>query len=224
MGYKEIFANARSEGRTMLSEIESRAVLREFGIPVSYEMYFSEIEQLKENIDRIEYPVVLKGISRHIAHKSENNLVRLYIKNEVELISEFQSLMGSGGVEGVLISPQITDRREFLLGLKCDPLFGYVVVFGLGGIFTEVLKDISMRICPLNKRDAEEMISEIRSGRLLGRIRGLAEVERDSLTRCILNLADLPEKTDEVAEIDINPIMFDKGKPLAVDALIILKS
>ncbi len=223
MSYEDIIKNARSEGRSTLSELESRQILRDSGIPVCPEIYVKNIEQLKESLSKIEYPVVLKGNSRHIAHKTEKNLVRLYIKNESELMAEFESIMSVKGVEGVLISPQIADRREFLLGIKYDQQFGYVVVFGLGGIFTEALKDISMRVCPVTSRDIEEMIYEVRSSKLLGKIRGFEEINREQLINCILNLSKIPEKVEGISEIDINPVMFLKGNPVAVDALIVLK-
>ncbi|MCX7959255.1 MAG: acetate--CoA ligase family protein, partial [Deltaproteobacteria bacterium] len=127
------------------------------------------------------------------------------------------------GVEGVLISNQITDKREFLLGLKYDLQFGYTVVFGLGGIFTEALKDISIKVCPLSEQDAEDMLSEIKSSGLLSQVRGYPAIDTVKLIKMILNLSRLPEAINEISEIDINPVMFDKGEPLAADALIVLK-
>lgn len=222
MGYREIIESARSEGRNTLTEYESKEILREFGIPVVNEYFIKDISELNR-LSHIRFPVVAKGISKGIAHKTEKNLVRLYIKNEEELRREFEDLKSISGVEGVLVSRQITDKREFLLGLKFDRQFGYTVVFGLGGIFTEALKDISIRVCPLSEGDAMEMISEIRSSKLFGAIRGYPAVGIEKLVNMIIQFSKLPEKIPEILEIDINPVMFEEGNPVAVDALIVLK-
>ncbi len=223
MSHKEIIKEARGENRKTLSEYESKAILKEFGIPILNEHFIKNIEELQSISQNLSFPVVLKGVSRGIAHKTEKNLVRLYIKSEKELISEFVDVMKVEGVDGALIAPQIMDKREFLLGLKEDKQFGYVVLFGLGGIFTEVFKDISMRICPITRQDALEMITEVRSAKLLNEIRGYKEIYKDKIIDCLIALSTLSEKIPDISEIDINPIMFSDGNPVAVDALIVLK-
>ncbi len=222
MGYREIIQSVRNEGRNTLTEYESKKILREFGIPVVSEYFIKDISELRE-LSHIKFPVVAKGISKSIAHKTEKNLVRLYIKNGDELRREFEELKSVDGVEGVLVSSQITDKREFLLGLKFDQQFGYTVVFGLGGIFTEALKDISIRVCPVSDEDVMEMLSEIRSSKLLGSIRGYPPVNSEKLKEMIISLSKLPEKIPEISEVDINPVMFEDGNPVAVDALVVLK-
>lgn len=222
MKYREIIENARRENRRVLSEYESKEIIREFGIPLPEEFYIRDVSELSK-IQNLNFPLVAKGISKSIAHKTERNLVRLYIKNESELRKEIEELKSIEGVEGVLISKQITDKREFLLGLKYDIQFGYTILFGLGGIFTEALKDISIRICPIKLRDAEEMISEIKSSKLLKEVRGFKAVNIDHLKEMLLNLSRLSEEVLDISEIDINPVMFDNGEPVAVDALIVLK-
>ncbi len=223
MKYTDIIENAKSEKRQTLSEYESKEIIKEFGIRVPEEHFIKDLSELTKIFD-LRYPVVAKGISKAISHKTEKNLVRLWIKNEEELKREFLSLKSIEGVEGVLITRQFTDKREFLLGLKYDLQFGYTIVFGLGGIFTEALKDISIRICPINERDAADMISEIRSSKLLNEIRGYPPINREELIKMILNLSSLSEKIPEIAEVDINPVMFENGEPFAIDALIILNS
>ncbi|MCX7944329.1 MAG: acetate--CoA ligase family protein [Deltaproteobacteria bacterium] len=222
MGYVEVIKKVRDEGRKTLSEYESKQVLKEFGIPIIEEYYIEKFEQIYQ-ISKLKYPIVAKGVARTITHKTEKNLVRLWIKDEDELKKEFSDLISTEGVEGVLLSTQITDMREFLLGLKYDKQFGYTIIFGLGGIFTEVLKDISIRICPITEGDAKEMMSEIRSSRLLGSIRGYPPVNIKMLSDMMINLSKLSETIDDISEVDINPVMFEKGNPVAVDALVVLK-
>lgn len=223
MDYKEIIKKAREENRKILSEYESKEILKEFGIPILNEYFVKNTEELQSISHNLSFPVVLKGISRIIAHKTERNLVRLFIKSEEELKSEFVDVMKVEGVDGALIAPQIMDKREFLLGLREDKQFGYVVLFGLGGVFTEVIKDISMRICPITRQDALEMITEVRSSKLLSEIRGYKEICKDKIIDCLIALSTLSEKISDISEIDINPIMFSGGNPVAVDALIVLK-
>ncbi len=222
MDYKEIIEKAQIEGRKTLSEYESKEIIREFGITLAEEIFVRDISELSV-ISNLSFPLVAKGISKGIAHKTERNLVRLWIKNEAELKKEVEELKGVEGVEGVLISRQIIDRREFLLGLKYDIQFGYAILFGLGGIFTEALKDISIRICPITKGDAGEMLLEVKSSALLKEIRGFKAVNIERLKEMMVNLSKIPEKIQEISEVDINPIMFEDGEPVAVDALVVLK-
>jgi len=223
MAYRDVIDSVKREGRRILTEYESKEVLKEFGIPVLNEYFIKEVSELDLIAPNIRFPVVAKGVSRTIAHKTEKNLVRLYIKNPSELKSEFLDIMKNEEVEGVLISPQILDKREFLLGLRYDDQFGYVVVFGLGGIFTEALRDITMRVCPITKDEAMDMIREVRYSKLLGSIRGFKAVNIERIADTIVNLSRLSEVITEISEIDINPLMFDETDPVVVDALIVLK-
>jgi len=223
MDYREIIAQSKRENRRILTEYESKTILKEFGIPILNEHFIRDISELDNIVQSIKFPVVIKGVSKTIAHKTEKNLVRLYVKNAGELKSESSDIMNNREVEGILISPQITDKREFLLGLRYDNQFGYVIVFGLGGIFTEALKDISMRVCPITTDDANEMIREIKSFRLLQNIRGFGAVNIDRIVETLMNLSRLSEEVTEISEIDINPLMFDGTEPVAVDALVVLK-
>jgi len=114
------------------------------------------------------------------------------------------------------------DKREFVVGLTRDPQFGPCVMFGLGGIFTEALRDVSFRIAPLSEMDAEEMIDEIQTRKLLGEFRGSPAVDRAELVKALMGIGRLGLENDEIAEIDINPLIVDGDKPVAVDALVIL--
>lgn len=222
MGSRDIIKKARDEDRSVLNEYESKQVLKELGIAILNEYFVKDEEEIK-GISELRFPLVVKGVSKSILHKTEKGLVRLFVKDYDELIKVFNEFKTNAEVEGVLISPQLTDRRELLLGLRYDAQFGYALVFGLGGIFTEVLKDIAIRVCPITAEDAEEMMSEIRSARLLDAIRGYPPVDKALLVNMLLALSRVPEYLPDISEIDINPVMIDEGKPVAVDALIILK-
>jgi acetyl-CoA synthetase (ADP-forming) len=117
----------------------------------------------------------------------------------------------------------VKGEREFVAGLIRDPQFGPCIMFGLGGIFTEVLKDVTFRVAPLEKRDAIEMMNEIKAKKLLDEFRGKPAVDRDVLASALINLGRIGLENDEIAEIDINPIIILKDKPVAVDALVVLR-
>lgn len=116
----------------------------------------------------------------------------------------------------------IRGSREFVIGLTRDPQFGPCVMFGIGGIFTEVMKDVSFRIAPLTEADAEEMIEEIKMKKLLGEFRGSPAVDRSALVRALVGIGELAIRHSEIAEIDINPLIIAGNKPVAADALVIL--
>jgi len=130
---------------------------------------------------------------------------------------------GRGQLDGILIQQMIHGDREFVAGLIRDPQFGPCVMFGLGGVYTEILNDVSFRIAPLERRDAFEMMDEIRAGGLLGPFRGSPAVNRDIMARILVNLGRIGLENPEIAEIDINPLIISDGKPVAVDALVILR-
>jgi acetyl-CoA synthetase (ADP-forming) len=125
-------------------------------------------------------------------------------------------------LDGVLVQEMIKGSREFVIGLTRDPQFGPCVMFGIGGIFTEVMKDVSFRIAPLTQADAEEMIEEIRMKKLLGEFRGSPAVDRSALVCALVGIGELAIRHSEIAEIDINPLIIAGNKPVAADALVIL--
>lgn len=123
-----------------------------------------------------------------------------------------------------MIQEMVKGNREFVIGLIRDPHFGPCVMFGLGGIFTEAMKDVSFRVAPLTEEDAREMIGEIRAAKLLDAFRGEKAVDREILVRALVGIGNLGMKHEEIAEIDINPLIVKDGKPVAVDALVILQA
>jgi acyl-CoA synthetase (NDP forming) len=130
----------------------------------------------------------------------------------------------NSGKGAVLIQEMIKGKRELVVGLIRDPQFGPCVMFGLGGIFTEILRDVSFRLAPLEKRDALEMIQEIKAHKILDAVRGMEPVDRDILSEMLINVGKIGMEHDMVKEIDINPVIVSGSRPVAVDALIGLQS
>ncbi len=219
-----ILEKAASEGRTTLSEHESKEFLRAYGIPVTREIEVRRPEDLDKAVEEIGLPVVMKGSSSRIAHKSERGLVRLDIRNAGEAENAFREIMSLMAEEGaVLVQEMVQGRRELMAGLIRDPQFGPCVMFGLGGIFTEILKDVSFRVAPLEKRDALEMTGEIRAHKILGAVRGLPAADVDRLVQILISVGRIGLEHERIKELDINPLILDGSRPVAVDALIILQ-
>ncbi|MBN2297188.1 MAG: acetate--CoA ligase family protein [Deltaproteobacteria bacterium] len=221
----KIIADAVQRGDKTLSEYESKKVLDAYSIPVTKELVTTSLADAKRFASEIGYPVALKGSSSTLTHKTELNLIELNIKDEEGLENAYKALeeRGKGKLDGILVQQMIRGEREFVAGLIRDPQFGPCVMFGLGGIFTEVLKDVTFRVAPLEKRDALEMMDEIRAKKLLDEFRGKPAVNRDVLADALINLGRIGLEIDEIDEIDINPLIVQGDTPIAVDALIVLR-
>jgi acetyl-CoA synthetase (ADP-forming) len=220
----KLIDQALEDGRTTLSEYESKQVLASYGIPVTREELVIKPEDLSQAIHKIGYPLVMKGCAAEIAHKTEKGLIRMDVRNEDEARTAFNEITTAmGGVEkAVLVQQMIKGQRELVIGLTRDTQFGPCVMFGLGGIFTEVLEDTSFRIAPIEKRDALEMILEIKARKILEAIRGMEPVDKGMLADILVAIGRLGIENEAVMEIDINPLIISAGKPVAVDALVVL--
>jgi len=221
----KIIEDAMKRGDKTLSEFDSKKVLDAYAIPVTRELVTKDLSDAVKFADEIGYPVVLKGSSSTLTHKTELNLIELDIKDRDGLEKAYKALGERGGdqLDGILVQQMVKGDREFVAGLIRDPQFGPCVMFGLGGIFTEVLKDVTFRVAPLEKRDALEMMDEIKAKKLLDEFRGKPAVNRDILADALINLGRIGLEIDEVAEIDINPLIIDGDTPVAVDALVVLR-
>jgi succinyl-CoA synthetase beta subunit len=221
----KIIDDAINRGDKTLNEYDSKKVLEEYSIPVTRELVTKDLADAVRFASEIGYPVVLKGSSSTLTHKTELNLIELNIKDETGLEKAFRALEERGGdqLDGILVQQMIKGEREFVAGLIRDPQFGPCVMFGLGGIFTEVLKDVTFRVAPLEKRDALEMMDEIKAKKLLDEFRGKPAVNRDILADTLINLGRIGLEIDEIAEIDINPLIIANDTPVAVDALVVLR-
>ncbi|MCE5275332.1 MAG: acetate--CoA ligase family protein [Syntrophaceae bacterium] len=222
----KIIEDALQRGDKTLNEYESKRLLDAYSIPVTKEHVAASLQEAIAFAHEIGYPVVLKGSSRTLTHKTEHRLIELGIESDEALQNAYAALQerGKGQLDGILVQQMIKGDRELVAGLIRDPQFGPCVMFGLGGIFTEVLKDVTFRVAPLEMRDALEMMDEIKAKKLLDEFRGKPAVNRDILARTLINLGKIGLEIDEVAEIDINPLIIHGDTPVAVDALVVLKS
>jgi acetyl-CoA synthetase (ADP-forming) len=220
----EIIERALKEGRNTLSEFESKQVLAAHGIPVTKEILVNDLKGLMDATRKIGYPLVLKGCSSDIAHKTEKGLIKVDIRNREEATSAFEEIRAHMGTDaGVLVQEMVKGQRELVIGLTRDPQFGPCIMFGLGGIFTEILKDISFRVAPLEKRDALGMMQEIRGHKILEAVRGMEAADLDTLSDILIKVGRIGLENETVKEIDINPVIISGDKPVAVDALVVLE-
>lgn len=221
----EIIEKALGEGKTTLSEYESKKVLKAYEIPVTKEVLVEDVKDLAKAAQEIGYPLVLKGCSSDISHKTEKGLIRVDIRNEDEATAAFEEITADmGGKENaVLVQEMVKGQRELVIGLTRDAQFGPCVMFGLGGIFTEILKDISFRIAPLEKRDALDMMRDIKGHKILDAVRGMEAADLDVLADILIKVGQLGMENDRIKEIDINPVILSGSKPVAVDALVVLE-
>ena len=222
-----IIERAMEEGRTVLTEFESKQLLSSYGIPVTREELVRGTEDLIRAAASIGYPLVLKGCTADIAHKTEQGLIRVDIRNEKEASAAFRdistAMTGAADEASVLVQQLIEGKRELVVGLIRDPQFGPCVMFGLGGIFTEILKDTAFRVAPLEKQDALDMMQEIKACKILESVRGMAAADTDMLADMLIAVGRIGVENDRVKEIDINPVIISGGKPVAVDALVVLQ-
>jgi len=221
----DILDKAHKEGRETLSEYESKIVLASYDIPVTREIIIQKNNDVISAAHEIGYPVVMKGCSPEITHKTEKGLIRTDIRDDKEALDTFNDIMSgmNGGHSSILIQEMIKGKRELVIGLIRDPQFGPCVMFGLGGIFTEILKDVSFRLAPLEKRDAFEMMDEIKAHKILDAVRGMEPVDRELLSEMLINVGRIGVENDAIKEIDINPVIISGSRPVAVDALIVLQ-
>jgi acyl-CoA synthetase (NDP forming) len=221
----EITDQARKEGRLSLTEAESKSLLSLYGIPVVEEATAVSEDDAIAQSREIGLPVVLKGLGARLIHKTERGLVKVNLKSDDEVRQAYRHIKDAAGEdwEACLIQPFIEGNREFAAGLIRDPQFGPSVMFGLGGILTEALSDVTFRIAPLDEIQARSMLDEIRACKLLGAFRGEAEVDKKQLIQVLMSLSRLGMDHPEIREIDINPfIVMPDGSVRAVDALVVL--
>lgn len=179
--------------------------------------------------ERIGYPVVMKVSSPHILHKTDVGGVKLNLTNEkavynafIEITSNVKRFMPDAFIEGVMIYEMITGGKEVIFGVSYDRTFGHMLMFGLGGIYVEVLKDVSFRLVPVSKQEAIEMISEIKASKILDGVRGEKPYDKEELVNCILRLSRLVYDFPEIKEVDINPYMIMHNGGIGLDARIII--
>ena len=223
-----IIATARQHGQAILTEHEGKALLAGYGVPVVDERLVSDLPAARAAAVALGYPVALKACSPGLAHKTEAGLVALRLRDERDLDEAFQSMSGRipRDLAGVtfLVQKMVGGARELIAGMMRDAQFGPVIMFGLGGIFAEVTADVTFRLAPLTPFDADDMIDGIAGRRILDSVRGMAAVDRKLLAQSLLALSAIAVENTAIRAIDINPLIVNSdGRPVAVDALIVLE-
>ncbi|MDP3011258.1 MAG: acetate--CoA ligase [Candidatus Hydromicrobium sp.] len=214
---KKIFYQCQSEGRLELGEMEAREILEAYDIRMPKAELACDIDEAKEIAGRIGYPLVLKIVSPNILHKTDVGGVKIGIDNEKELEENYNQILFSvskympdANIRGILVQEFIKDKKETIIGMSEDPQFGPMIMFGLGGIYVEALKDVSFRIAPLSRQVAREMVEEIKTIKLLKGIRGEDPSDIDSIIEIILRVSQLVTDFPEIIEMDINPLFVKK--------------
>lgn len=217
---RELIKNVLNEGRSRLYDHEAFKLLELSGFPVPKSGLAKGVDDAVGIAESIGYPVVLKIVSPQVIHKSDVGGVLLNINSPSEVKEGFNKIIGNinkhipnAEVYGVLVQEMLPQGLETIIGSTKDPVFGNIMVFGLGGIFVEVLRDVSFRIAPVELDEAFEMIEEIRSSKVLAGFRGSAPRDKNALAELIVKLSKLVTEIPEIKEVDLNPvIVYEEGK------------
>ena len=219
-----IIKQAKANGQKALDEHAAKKLLALYGVPVTKEILAANKTEALEAAAKIGYPVALKACSWEIMHKSGKGLISLNVENAARLKDAFGDIQKAAGKPvPVLVQEMLNGNREFLAGMTRFAGFGPCVVFGLGGIFTEIHSDTTIRLAPLADVDVEEMFADIRARKLLQEFRGMPPVKTAKLIKIIRAVGDIAILHPEIAEIDLNPIIINGAEPVVADALIVLE-
>ena len=224
------FSAFRDRGRTSLTECEAKDVLGQAGIRVVETKLARSKEEAVIISKQMGFPVVLKIASPDVIHKSDSGGVELGLDGEIEVTVAYESITSTvrqlnhtAHIEGVSVQSMARPGVEVIVGMSKDPQFGPVIMFGLGGVLVEILKDVSFRLVPLTERDAREMITEIKGYHLLEGYRGKESCDIHCLERLLLQVSDFVARNSEVKELDLNPVFAYGDGAVAVDARIMLE-
>ncbi len=227
----EILNRARTEKRKVLTEIEAKEILGEAGITCTRTILATSKEKAVSISEELGYPVVLKVSSVDITHKSDSGGVKVNLPDKMAVEKAYDEIMTScrayapeANIEGVAVQGMAKIGTEIIMGMIKDPSFGPVLMFGLGGVLVEVLKDVSFRIVPIEKIDAQEMTSEIQGRKLLQGYRGQEPADVVYLQDMLVKLSNFVNETPGIEEIDMNPVFAYKDGAVVVDARIILSA
>ncbi len=221
----DLIRRARKEGRLSLNEAESKTLLSQYGLPIVEETVVVKERAAIAQARKMGFPVVLKGLGAKLTHKTDRGLVKLNLSSVEDVRRAYREIQASAGadLEGCLLQPLVVGRREFVAGLSRDSQFGLVVMFGLGGVFTEAIRDVVFRIAPITEVQARGMLEELSSRKLLEDFRGESAVDKEALIRVLMGLSRLGMEYPEILEVDINPLLATpKGEVSAVDALVVI--
>jgi acetyl coenzyme A synthetase (ADP forming)-like protein len=224
---------AQKAGRLKLNEMEARQIVAAYEIPLPQSQLANSPEKAARFAEEIGFPVVMKIISPDILHKSDMGGVIVGVDSPQSARQAYQDIMirarrymEDADIWGIAVQEQVANGKEIIIGVNKDPTFGHLIMFGLGGIYVEVLKDVQFGIAPLTPRQAREMITSLRSYSLLAGVRGEESSDIDALEECLLRISQMVTDLPEIAELDINPLfVYPEGKGVvAVDARIVVSS
>jgi acyl-CoA synthetase (NDP forming) len=227
----ELIAEARAAKRAALDEIAGKRLLASFGIPVPKSLVVQDAAEAAAACDNLKLPLVLKVVSPDILHKSDAGGVKVGLRNVDEVEEAVRAMMKrpaieSARIDGFLLEEMAPAGLEIVVGGLRDPQFGPLVMVGLGGIYVEVLADVSFRICPIARLDAEEMLDELKGAALFRGVRGRKPVSRETIVDVLLKVGGekglLMTHGEDIAEADINPIIVSEHAAVAVDARFVL--
>ena len=226
----EIINNALKEGRVNLLEPEAKAICAQYGITTPEFDVASNAEEAVNSAKKIGYPVVMKIVSQDILHKTDAGGVKVGLESEAEVKSGFEEILQNAKkykkdakIAGVLVQKMAPSSTEVIVGALKDPQFGQTLMFGIGGIFVEVLKDVTFRIAPIVEKDAKEMIKEIKAYPILKGYRNTPPADEGAIVKILLNVSKLIMAHPEINQMDLNPIMVYENGASVVDARIILE-
>ncbi|MEJ2100538.1 MAG: acetate--CoA ligase family protein [Desulfobacterales bacterium] len=224
MSMGNLLMDLKNNNKTGFNEAEAKALLRGYGVPVVQEVVVKDAQEAISVANELGYPLVIKALGATLAHKTERGLVRLNLNTPRDIQEALEAITASAAddLEGFLVQPQIQGKRELVAGLFRDSQFGPVVMFGIGGVFTEAFADVSFRLAPITENDAAEMLSEIRATTFLGKYRGEEAINREQIIQTLTGLSCIGIEHPEIDEIDINPLLASSdGRLQAVDALVV---
>ena len=230
---REIIAQAQAAGQQALDAADARPLLTAYGIRTPAEALVTDAREAAVAATRIGFPVAMKLISPDILHKTEMGGVLLGVQDAtaanagfVTLIERARISQPAAHIRGVQVQQMVDGGREIIVGVKRDPTFGPLVMFGLGGIYVEALADVSFRLAPLTAADAGEMIDEVRSASLLAGLRGAPAADRAALVDAIMRIGYLAADHPQIAELDVNPLLvLPEGEGVvAVDCRVMLEN
>ena len=211
----------------ILTEHEAKKVLSKYGIQVTQGSIAKSTDEAYDIASSIGFPVAMKISSPDISHKSDMGGVVLNIKKEdvkaafSDMITRIKKAAPGANIEGVLVQQMAPSGHEIIVGLKKDAQFGHALMFGLGGIFVEIYKDVSFRVTPIDKKEALEMISEIKGYPILKGIRGRKPADVDAVADVLVSVSEMAQK-ENIVELDINPLIVGENGAIAVDARVLL--
>jgi acyl-CoA synthetase (NDP forming) len=230
MTSRGIIKKARQEDRTILSEVEAKQLLAQAGIPVIEARLAATRQEAVTLAKELGYPVALKVVSPQITHKSDVGGVKLGLGTAKEVRAAFNEILEAARradpdatIDGVSVQQMAEPGIEVIVGMTTDAQFGPVLMFGLGGVLVEVLKDVAFRVVPITPRDAKQMVRDIQAFPLLQGYRGQEPADLKALERLLLKLSKFIEKQPDIAELDLNPVFAYPKGAVAVDARVVLK-